>query len=467
MKIKPKDIAVTSENPFAEDLLGRKAEIENLSPILSSIDGPLVLTIDSPWGTGKTTFIKLWRAFLESEGIASIYFNAWESDYADDPLVALVSELDKWVMSLDESGDSKGVWKQAKSLLPGVAKSTAVAAAKIATFGGLDIEKEYEKVAADLAGGVANDLVDSFNIQSEAISSFKNKIEQTLSLLGETQKNIIVFVDELDRCRPTYAIELLERIKHLFNIERLVFVLSTDIDQLSHSVRAVYGNDFDSRKYLQRFIDLDYSLKKPENKSYIESSFNSLAINSHFSERREGRYELEHLIECCDVLAGRFQLSLRDINLLATRVRLILLSIPSNHYLDEPLIVSLLILREKNPELYSRYVSDPSVADEVIDFIGSGLSDEVVYSFAFCLMSGFLIAPNMRIADGNRFKELLAPYEKVTAAEDSQHNDRWYAADKIIHISKGTRDMGRIMNHKTTVERIELLHRINIELNND
>jgi predicted KAP-like P-loop ATPase len=47
------------------------------------------MSIDSPWGTGKTTFIKMWQAHLESQGVTSICFNAWESDYAEDPLVAL------------------------------------------------------------------------------------------------------------------------------------------------------------------------------------------------------------------------------------------------------------------------------------------------------------------------------------------------------------------------------------------
>ncbi|GAA6168142.1 KAP family P-loop NTPase fold protein [Sessilibacter corallicola] len=464
MKVKPNDIAIPTDNPFSNDLLERKSEIENLSAILSNMDGPLVLAIDSPWGTGKTTFINLWRVFLESEDNVSIYFNAWESDYADDPLVALVSELDKWVMSNDDSRGRKGVWKKAKSLLPAIAKSTIISATKAATFGGLDIEKEYEKIAADLAGSVASDLVDSFDIQTEAISSFKQKIEQTLSLLGESQKNIIVFVDELDRCRPTYAIELLERIKHLFNIERLVFVLSTDVEQLSHSICAVYGNGFDSKKYLQRFIDLDYTLKKPENKSYIASLFNSLTVSDYFLKRREGRYELEHLIDCCVILADRFQLSLREINLLAVRIKLILLSVPTNHYLDEPLILSLLMVREHNPELYSRYIVDPSVADEVIEYIGLNLPNEKKYSFPFCLMAGFLISPNMAASEGTRFKELLVPYEDILSNEKYQHNDIWYAADYIIDVAKKTRDMGRTLSHKTTVERIELLHRINIEV---
>jgi hypothetical protein len=463
MQIKTKDIPIDLENPFKHDLLDRKTEIENISSIVTSISAPLVMSIDSPWGTGKTTFIKMWRAHLESQGVTSIYFNAWESDYAEDPLVALVAELDRWVKTLDNPSLTEGAWKKAKSLLPGIAKSAAVTAAKIATFGGLDIEKEYEKVTADFVGGTVNDLVDSFNVQSSAIHQFKEIVENTISVLGDEQKNLLIFVDELDRCRPTYAIELLERIKHLFNIDRIVFVLSTDIEQLSHSICAVYGNNFNARSYLQRFIDIDYSLKEPENKSYIISLIHSLSIDDYFSNRREGRYEEEHLVDCCNIFSTRFDLSLRGINLLLTRVRLILSSVPSNQYLYEPLLISLVVMREHNPELYTRYINDPKIADEVIDYLAKDLPSSDLNSFPFSLISGYLIAPNLDFSNDSRFKELLAPYEKIIADESHKNSDLGYAADKVIRIAGSTNGMGRSVNLKTCTERIELLHRIKIE----
>uniref|UniRef100_UPI004057C3D8 KAP family P-loop NTPase fold protein n=1 Tax=Candidatus Electrothrix sp. TaxID=2170559 RepID=UPI004057C3D8 len=463
MLIKPKDIEIPAENPFENDLLGRKKEIENLSPILIEMESPLVLAIDSSWGTGKTIFVKLWRSHLEAQKISSVYFNAWESDYAEDPLVALVSALDKWVASQGNKKLLDGAWKKAKLLLPGIAKSSAVAAAKFATFGGLDIDKEYEKIAADLAGGITKDLVSSFDTQSAVIEKFKNIVSEVLAELGDEQKNLIVFVDELDRCRPTYAIELLERIKHLFNIEKLIFVLSTDINQLSHSVCAVYGSKFEARKYLQRFIDLDYSLKEPDSKNYIESLFGSLSFNEYFSQRKNGNYDREHLAECCELIVKRFDLTLREINLLLMRIRLILSSVPTNNYLDEPLIVCLLMLREHNPELYSKYVSDPGVADEAIEYLSRGLSEKDRCEFSFCLMVGYLLSPN-NSGPAERFKELLAPYESICASQETNDREKVYAADRVIKVATGTRDFGRTMSHKTTVERIELLHRINTEL---
>ena len=86
----------TGSWPCPEDKLGRDKEIENLSPVLLNAEAPLVFALDAPWGGGKTTFIKLWQHFLaqESQQKVSLYLNAWESDFSDDPLLALLSTFD-------------------------------------------------------------------------------------------------------------------------------------------------------------------------------------------------------------------------------------------------------------------------------------------------------------------------------------------------------------------------------------
>ncbi|WP_036306996.1 KAP family P-loop NTPase fold protein, partial [Methyloglobulus morosus] len=269
---KPREIEIDENDPFKEgvDLLNRKDEILNLTPIVLNYNDPLVLALDAPWGAGKTTFVKFWQAYLKKEGKQSICFNAWETDFSDDPLIVLVSELDKWVKASKNDPIITKWRKGIATALPGVAKRTVVAAVKASTFGALDISADLERTAAEFTGNIASDLLENFNKQAKSIQQFKALITEAISALPNDQKNLIIFIDELDRCRPTYAIELLERIKHLFSIERLVFVLSTDTMQLAHSIRAIYGNDFDGKKYLQRFIDLDYALKKPESEKYIE-----------------------------------------------------------------------------------------------------------------------------------------------------------------------------------------------------
>jgi hypothetical protein len=67
-------------------------------------------------------------------------------------------------------------------------------------------------------------------------------------------------IDELDRCKPTYAVSSLERLKHLFSVPGVVFVLALDSEQLGHSIRAVYGSGMDAEGYLRRFIDYEFEL---------------------------------------------------------------------------------------------------------------------------------------------------------------------------------------------------------------
>ncbi|MEI6069330.1 MAG: P-loop NTPase fold protein [Methylococcaceae bacterium] len=453
MQIKPNEIEIDEIDPFVNDLLDRQSEIKNLTPIILNVEGPLVLSLDSPWGTGKTTFVKFWRAYLQHEQIQSIYFNAWETDYAEDPLIVLVSELDKWVKENKKQPLINQWTATVKKILPGITKRAVIAGVKAATLGTLEVDKQIEGVAADLMGGFTNDLVVNFNKQSKATNEFKKIVETVLEDLGDTQRNLIIFIDELDRCRPTYAIELLERIKHLFDIKQLVFVLSTDMTQLGHSVRGVYGHQFDAKKYLQRFIDLDYSLKKSNNKNYIESQLK----NIHFANR-ERPYIKENLINCCNLMAKRFELKLRDINLLLTRISLISCSIPATHYFDEPLLISLLILRDQNKALYERYVESPIVADQVIKFLGQELTEEERQDNAFCLITGYLIAPIYENHKNRyRYEELIQPY-KIAAESTDLPTKR--AGIRVLNVVE---NFTSFEADKNAIARIELLQQFTID----
>ena len=88
-----------------------------------------------------------------------------------------------------------------------------------------------------------------------------------------------VLVDELDRCRPTYAISLLERAKHLFEVNDVVFIVATDTKQLSSAIRAVYGQEFDSPRYLGRFFDRTYEFDTPENSAFVAHMVSTLPVN--------------------------------------------------------------------------------------------------------------------------------------------------------------------------------------------
>ena len=104
----------------------------------------------------------------------------------------------------------------------------------------------------------------------------KKDIEQLVGefldeLLPEKGNRLIVFIDELDRCKPSYAVRLLERIKHYFSHENITFVFSVNINELQHTIKKYYGNDFNGSRYLDRFFDLRVTLPPPNLKNYYQS----------------------------------------------------------------------------------------------------------------------------------------------------------------------------------------------------
>ena len=93
VRIQPLDIEISEDTPFENDQLGREEFIETLTSIVSNIDGPCIMSIDAPWGAGKTTFLKMWEVYLRDKNFVVVNFNAWESDFLEEPFVALSSEI--------------------------------------------------------------------------------------------------------------------------------------------------------------------------------------------------------------------------------------------------------------------------------------------------------------------------------------------------------------------------------------
>ena len=82
-----------------------------------------------------------------------------------------------------------------------------------------------------------------------------------------------MLVDELDRCRPTYAVEFLEVVKHLMTVDHVVYAFAMNRPELAHTVSSCYGPEFDGKGYLRRFIDVDFTLPQPSRRSFIRSLF--------------------------------------------------------------------------------------------------------------------------------------------------------------------------------------------------
>ena len=263
-------------NSFDEDIYDRKIIAENLTKIIDSQNDPVVISLDSEWGTGKTTFVTMWKNMLDSEEeynskFETLYFNAWENDYIKDPLLAIFSEMEKQIHEKD-SRFRKGMDKIISKAKP-FGKAVVSTGARLATAGMLNLDRvdlgDYnEEELIKLSEKLGELSINEISADKTIRRKFK---EEMIKYQQDINKKIVFFIDELDRCRPTFAIELLEVIKHLFNINNFIFIISIDKEQLAHSVSTIYGLNMDTLGYLRRFFDLDYKLPQIDLYEYIRS----------------------------------------------------------------------------------------------------------------------------------------------------------------------------------------------------
>lgn len=382
IRFKPVEVSVEGSDPFLHDKLKRKGEIQNLTNLLINSEAPLVLAIDAEWGSGKTTFMRMWKACLAQEHplIASIYFSAWATDISDDPLHVFLGEINEQLTS-KTTGATRRQWDKAIELAGQITRRALPALVKAATYGALDLpDSGIERTLAELSGGMVSDSLEAYKASVSAIEQFKQNLSEALAEIGN-KNPVIVFIDELDRCRPLYAILLLERIKHLLSLPNLIFVLGIDRRQLANAIRGAYGDRFDSEKYLQRFIDLDYQLPTCDVKAFIETLIADYGLLSFFKDRetiRAGHIvdESERFIDVCADVAKIFRLQLREVEQLVARVNIVARSTQNSQPIYPYLLVGLLALRVNDPGMYSRLISSKGSTIEFLKLIAKKLENE-------------------------------------------------------------------------------------------
>lgn len=267
----------------------------------------------------------------------------------------------------------KGHLKAIRKVTGLVAKRGLVAVAKGLTIGALDIDKEVEAVAAELAGDATGDLVDAFQREKDLLKKFREELDAAVKQLPIAGKRptLVFFIDELDRCRPTFAIERLERVKHLFDVSNIVFVLSIDKQQLEASTAAVYGVGIKSAEYLRRFIDLEYGIPVAKTNAFTEALLTRFALDDAFAKRTasEAAYDRKNFVEVFTSLADLLGLSLRARERCITRLSVVLDQTLSEHRLDPILVALLIVLRSNKPDLFTRLADSQAAPKEVIDYL--------------------------------------------------------------------------------------------------
>lgn len=393
MRIKPVKVEIAKEAPFLNDLLERKESAEVLTELVASIEEPFVFCIDAGWGEGKTTFLLMWKQHLENQGFSTLYYNAWENDFTDDALVALIGELDAGVEELKlEKGNrakAKSHLQKMKKIGSGLLKRAIPATVKIATAGVVDINEVVDDALVSFSETFAKDQIEQYEKSKESLIGFKNELSKfadEVSSKAEPKRPLIVIIDELDRCRPTYAIEILEKAKHFFDVPNIIFVIAVDKSQIGHSIRSVYGTGMDVNGYLKRFIDLEFLLPPPKKGAFANALFHKFGLKEYFDLRTGNgqRYESGHLLETFQGLFHVLCLSLREQEQCFSQLTIAIRTTPPNYRLHPFLLGMLITLKIKTPLIYKEFITGKASAFTVLDHIrsfpgGSEFLDESNY----------------------------------------------------------------------------------------
>lgn len=349
-------IEIDADNPFKNDALKREDNITVLTHFITSFEQSIVLCIDGGWGQGKTTFIKMWQQYLNNQHIPTIYFNAWENDYTDDALIALIGEISLSIEKLKVQDKTKAekiiapIYKYAANFAKAVAPSAANLSIK-AISGGLTNADELSKTLSALGESLVKEQIKKYEESRKTLSKFKEELSKLAQCYtgGDKQKPLVIFIDELDRCRPDFAIEVLEKAKHLFNVDNIIFVLATDKTQLSHSIRAVYGQGLDVNGYLRRFIDFDYLLPL-SNRKYITHLINKFSLGKYFQTKDTNVPASEFLVD----IVHKYTLSLREQEALCNIFNVVIRTKINIRLKNWTLIIFifLIILKLKFPDIY-------------------------------------------------------------------------------------------------------------------
>ncbi len=236
MRIKHQLPDPSPEKPFKHDKLKRESQAKALTKICDLYNDGFVLALNGEWGTGKSTFIKMWLASLQNSR-PTAYFNAWSDDYSNDPLPALLATFKSLKGEDKLTEGKKKIWEQIVGFSGKLVKNALPALAGLLTkryFGVDNIDKLGEALTK---GGIEyiNDEVKDFSERQEDLKKLQQLLTDFVSEKDQKKKAVIV-IDELDRCRPHYAVAVLELIKHLFNVNGVVFVLAIDKEQLKHAI---------------------------------------------------------------------------------------------------------------------------------------------------------------------------------------------------------------------------------------
>ena len=439
-------VTVEASNPYARDWLDRKDWVRGLAADVHDSDGG-VLGLRGGVGTGKTTIMRMLEAELNDLGKRTIYVDLWRSDFVDSAFVALTAGVLEGLPEArrDEVRREGNLlatrFSEWKEPIRGLVKA-AVAAARLnhgmddgSGLDGMTIDAAIETADVALKGGRKNKdaaaadeerlrQFDGRRIERYAetvgrMEAFRNALERATVTDGP-QDGMVLLIDELDRCRPRYAVEVLEVAKHLFHVPNIVFVIAFNPGALEASMQHAYGQQFPAREYLDRFFDLALDISSGNVGQYIERQIREMGLGDQFgmtgpTHRLPGGVVNGILDGALNEKGGdlrRIKKALHQIDLIWTKMGTDGTRFPE-------MLATLMLVRIKDESMYERFLEGSAADRDVIELVMDGTeppqtSEEGKRNLFACIMCAAK-------AIGFRTKKNVSPlyYEYVKGHSDS------------------------------------------------
>lgn len=258
---------------------------------------------------------------------------------------------------LKESLKSGGI-EVAKALLPTAGKALVNFGGRV-LLGSSDLTGEIKEAleagttnVAKLTSEFIKENLESYSKDKLAMHEFKVKLAEYAQA---QDKPIVIFIDELDRCKPDFAVNLVERVKHFFDVPNIVFVLLLNRDQLEKAVKGVYGSDTDASTYLGKFVNFFFALPKPTQDGLNYEQKLKSFINATMKKYKFTRDNNSHesFIINLELWSKYFNMSLQDIEKAVA-----LYSFSGIVGGVSWIITYLIVLKVKEPTLFKKLVSE-------------------------------------------------------------------------------------------------------------
>lgn len=243
------DIANTGE-----DTLDISRHAVALTKFVRYTATPMTIGVQGEWGSGKTSLLNQIYSSLEHEGkYKQIWINSWEHSLLAEPeeaLLKIINEIIQEMLGSDENITNKDqITKVASSMFKGALRVGA------SIVGG----SEAGKVTSELLGDNKESSIRELRAQLNKLA------DEIQGLNSNPFEKIVIYVDDLDRIEPKNAVQILELLKNIFNIEKCVFILAIDYQVVVKGLKEKFGeqteeNEWEFRAFFDKIIQLPFMM---------------------------------------------------------------------------------------------------------------------------------------------------------------------------------------------------------------